>query len=84
MKPALNPQTLRVALRLASFSVGVAALLLGMYEKGTLNWQSAIMAILTAAAGWMQGKQEEAPGSVPIWELPLEVRESIAPSRDAG
>ena len=83
MKPTINPQTLRVALRLASFCVGVGAVLLGMYEKGQLNWQSALMAILTAAAGWLQGKQEEAPGSVPIWELPVEIRDTLVPPRDS-
>lgn len=75
MKPTMSPQLARQVLRWSGVAVGLATVLVGMWEQGQLNWATAAGAI----AAYLTGRAQEAPGGVAVWKLPEEVQASIRP-----
>jgi hypothetical protein len=78
MKPTVNPQVVRIALSAASMVVALGGSLFALWQRGGLTWQTGVMTVFAGVAAWLQGKQSEAPGAVPVWELPKEIRESVS------
>ena len=73
----MNPQSVRKWLQFAGVVLGTATAIVMKLQEIDLTSRAAIIGAIGLVVGGLFGKAQEAPGGVPIWKIPEEIRSRV-------